>query len=211
MNRIYILADNQDITRLGIQQLLGDAPSLVVADCNSLTAQLRITPDAIVIVDYALFNFESLAQMLHLKFSAPNSSWLLFSEELTPAFIRQLTLHDSNISLVLKSDSEAHIHCALQQVSQGMVYLCELAQDIATAGVIQPTPKELLTPAERKTLQQIALGRSTKEIAANMHLSFHTVNTHRKNIFRKIEVSNVQEAIKYAVCSGLIDYTDYAI
>jgi predicted esterase YcpF (UPF0227 family) len=52
---------------------------------------------------------------------------------------------------------------------------------------------------------------TAKEIADLRCLSFHTVNTHRKNIFRKIQVNNIHEATKYAVKAGLIDLVDYFI
>jgi DNA-binding CsgD family transcriptional regulator len=68
-----------------------------------------------------------------------------------------------------------------------------------------------LTKGEAVILQQIALGKTTKEIAYEKNLSFHTVNSHRKNIFRKLQVNNVQEAIKYAIRAGLIDLSDYYI
>jgi DNA-binding CsgD family transcriptional regulator len=60
-------------------------------------------------------------------------------------------------------------------------------------------------------LHEIALGKTTKEIAYEQNLSFHTINTHRKNIFRKLEVNNVHEAIKYALHAGIIDASEYYI
>jgi DNA-binding NarL/FixJ family response regulator len=60
-------------------------------------------------------------------------------------------------------------------------------------------------------LHEIARGKTTKEIAFEQHLSFHTINTHRKNIFSKLEVNNVHEAIKYAIRAGIIDLTEYYI
>ena len=60
-------------------------------------------------------------------------------------------------------------------------------------------------------LKEIATGKTTKEIAADKCLSFHTVNTHRKNIFRKLNVNNVHEAIKVAIRSGLVDIAEYYI
>ena len=68
-----------------------------------------------------------------------------------------------------------------------------------------------LTKTETEILRDIALGMTTKEIAEKRFSSFHTVNTHRKNIFRKIEVNNVHEATKYAIKSGLVDTADYYI
>jgi DNA-binding CsgD family transcriptional regulator len=55
------------------------------------------------------------------------------------------------------------------------------------------------------------MGKTTKEIAYEQNLSFHTINTHRKNIFRKLEINNVHEAIKYALRAGIIDLSEYCI
>jgi DNA-binding NarL/FixJ family response regulator len=68
-----------------------------------------------------------------------------------------------------------------------------------------------LTTSERLVLHEIARGKTTKEIAFEQNLSFHTINTHRKNIFRKLEVNNVHEAIKYALRAGIIDSSEYYI
>ena len=68
-----------------------------------------------------------------------------------------------------------------------------------------------LTKTEIEILKDIAMGMTTKEIAEKRISSFHTVNTHRKNIFRKLEVNNVHEATKYALRAGLIDSAEYYI
>ena len=59
--------------------------------------------------------------------------------------------------------------------------------------------------------QDIAMGLTTREIAEKRFSSFHTVNTHRKNIFRKLGVHTIHEATKYALRAGLIDASDYYI
>lgn len=68
-----------------------------------------------------------------------------------------------------------------------------------------------LTKTEKEILRDIALGMTTKEIAERRFSSFHTVNTHRKNIFRKLGVNNVHEATKYAFKAGLVDAAEYYI
>lgn len=79
-----------------------------------------------------------------------------------------------------------------------------------------PTPLETfeevkLTKTETEILIDIANGMTTKEIAEKRFSSFHTVNTHRKNIFRKLSVNNVHEATKYALKAGLVDSAEYYI
>ena len=52
---------------------------------------------------------------------------------------------------------------------------------------------------------------TTKEIAAQKHISFHTVMTHRKNIFRKLNVNSSSELIMFAIKAGWIDNIEYYI
>lgn len=68
-----------------------------------------------------------------------------------------------------------------------------------------------LTHSETEIVRMISDGYTTKEIAAKKHISIHTVMTHRKNIFRKLDVSSISELTKYAIRNGLTDITDYSI
>ena len=63
----------------------------------------------------------------------------------------------------------------------------------------------------KEILKAMSLGKTTKEIAAERYSSVYTVMTHRKNIFRKLEVNNAQEAIRYAVQAGIVDVMEYYI
>ncbi len=68
-----------------------------------------------------------------------------------------------------------------------------------------------LTPAETEIVRLISRGMTTKEIASKKFLSVHTIITHRKNIFRKLNIRNISELMMYAMKSGIIDTTEYYI
>ena len=68
-----------------------------------------------------------------------------------------------------------------------------------------------LTGSEIEIVRLIAGGLTTKEIASRKNISFHTVNTHRKNIFRKMDVSNASELIIQSIKAGWIDNIEYFI
>jgi DNA-binding NarL/FixJ family response regulator len=61
----------------------------------------------------------------------------------------------------------------------------------------------LLTGREREVLQLIVEGRTTKEIAASLHVSVKTIETHRQQIMNKLNVTNIPELVKYAIREGL--------
>ncbi|MDR0385428.1 MAG: response regulator transcription factor [Prevotellaceae bacterium] len=211
--RNFILADNQDITREGIISLIEKisvAGAIIrVSNRKELLEQLAIYPDAAVILDYTLFDFMDF-QMINAKQKYRDSVWLLFSDELSKHFLRQVLLSGNLFGVVMKSDSLDNIIAALQYTATGDIYLCELAVQVLDEDV----PNQIcdkLTAGERIVLHEIALGKTTKEIAFDRNLSFHTINTHRKNIFRKLEINNVHDAIKYALRSGIIDSSEYYI
>jgi DNA-binding NarL/FixJ family response regulator len=68
-----------------------------------------------------------------------------------------------------------------------------------------------LTHTETEIVKMIAEGLTTKLIATTKNISFHTVMTHRKNIFKKLGVSSSSELIMYAIRSGWIDNIEYYI
>jgi DNA-binding NarL/FixJ family response regulator len=211
--REFILADNQAITRVGTRSLLNN---LAIADTiievsgrRELMEQLIIYPNAVVILDYTTFDFSDF-QMMNMKQRYRDSVWILFSDELSKQFLRQVLMSGNLFGVVMKNDSLNDIIDALKDAASGEIYLCDLAEQILDEDVPSQT-SDNLTASERSVLHEIALGKTTKEIAYEQNLSFHTINTHRKNIFRKLEVNNVHDAIKYALRAGIIEYSEYYI
>jgi DNA-binding NarL/FixJ family response regulator len=214
MERPFILADNQDITSAGILSLLHELKlSETVTKASSrveLMKCLSMYSDAVVVLDYTLFDF-SESQIINLKQRCEQSLWVLFSDDLSKHFLRRVLQSEQLFSVVMKTDSKEDITEALRKASYGKVYLCDTAVQILREGVPEQSIHDKLTNSERLVLHEIAKGKTTKEIAYEQNLSFHTINTHRKNIFRKLEINNVHEATKYALRAGIIDLTEYYI
>lgn len=218
--RAYIIADNQDITKAGMMFLLSrhkDTSILLEADNKAeLVQQLRLHPQAIVILDYTLFDFAGADELVVLHERFKEVDWLLFSDELSVEFLRQVLFSSMAFGVVLKDSSKEEILSGLQCASKKERFICNHVSNLLLSGsnasASRPVLRdELLTPAERSVLKEIALGKTTKEIAAEKNLSFHTVNSHRKNIFRKLEVNNAHEATKYAMKAGIVDLVEYYI
>ena len=145
------------------------------------------------------------------------ADWLLFSDELSLPFLRQVLFSSMAFGVALKDNSKEEILTALQCASRKERFICNHVSNLLLAGNGSSSPThstikdDLLTTAERSILKEIALGKTTKEIAAERNLSFHTVNSHRKNIFRKLGVNNAHEATKYAMKAGIVDLVEYYI
>lgn len=212
-----IVADNQDITNAGIHYLVESLDKSVtilnVKEKKDLTSLLLEYPDTSVIIDYTMFDFHSPNELMILYQRYPDVSWMLFSEDLSDNFLRFVLTNNLPFSIVLKSCSLEEIKEGINTLLQGSQYIClRTKAHMQTLDKSQIDDADLsLTNTEKEILKEIALGKTTKEIAADRFLSFHTVITHRKNIFRKLGVNNVHEATKYAIRAGIVDMTEYYI
>ena len=212
-----IIVDKQDITRIGMEALVREskkASSIQVAESKGdLVKMLTMAPDAVVILDYTLSDFGSVDELLNMGYRFSHSRWLLFSDELSYDFLRRLIMSSESFSVVLKSCELDEINIGLLHLFRGERFICGRVtnQLLQNQKPVVESLDHILTATEKEILKEIALGRTTKEIASNRNLSFHTIITHRKNIFRKLEVNNVHEAIKYAMRAGLVDLAEYYI
>lgn len=217
MNRI-ILADNQDITRAGLELILRQTyPDIDLTDIltvsptvQHLMHHLTQSPQALIILDYALYDFPSTDALITVQQRFEDARWLLFSEELSLPFLQHVLYTCHNVSVVLKTCTRSEIVQALTAASRGEQFICS-----QVANQLQHSRNQdshiPLTPTEINVLRLIALGKTTREVAALCYISYHTANTHCKNIYRKIAVNNRFEARRYAVRAGIIDSADYNI
>lgn len=209
----FLLADNQFITEVGlrwlIRQTYADALIREVADKRTLLAVLSEGKTSVVILDYTLCDFREVEELLVINKRYPAVHWILFSAELGEPLIRRLSI-ESAFSLLLKESSAEEIRAALAAALSGKLFHCHAIESLLTC---HPQPKEevALTPTEREVLRLIASGKSVKEIAALRNSSVHTIITHKKNLFRKLEVNNIYEATKYALKAGMIELVEYYI
>lgn len=215
--RQIILADNQDITRAGLKSVIREAlanetdqPVLEVSRRADLADELRANPTSVVVIDYTLFDLDSSDELLNLRERYPLVIWVLFSDTLTEALIRRLSL-EPQFSMVLKNDSVQEIVTALKCAMMGVRFLCHQVTNLLLTPQSTVERDDSLTATEKDVLRLIALGRSVKEIAAERYSSIHTITTHKKNIFRKINVNTVYEATKYALRAGLVEMAEFYI
>jgi len=217
--RQLIIADNQNITSFGIRYLLSQSgvenEILEAKDKRSLLELLQTNSDALVVLDYTLFDFETVNELIVLNTRFKKTDWILFSDELSDDFLVNLLYNTNSFGVVLKSNSTEEIQTAIREAMKGRRYICNYVSnillDISKRNGENKRNENKLTVTEQEILREIALGKTTKEIAAQRFVSSHTIMTHRKNIFRKINVNNIHEATKYAMRAGIVDMAEYYI
>ena len=215
---LYILADNQELTRLGVEVLcrrLDGAEVLAVQSKQQLIALLeRECPAAppVVVLDFTLFDLKDVEELLMMRQRFRNVHWVLLSDELTDDFISRVSAEGSAFSLVGKQCDAYEIDQALRLAARRQRFVCNaMMEQLLSVPSRRETKIVALTKTETEILREIAQGKTTKEIAQARYSSFHTVNTHRKNIFRKLSINTAYEATRYALRAGLIDSAEYYI
>ena len=168
-------------------------------------------PHVLVIdADAPGFDAETLQDVKNI--STPPAVMLLLDNITRHEFQRYSEAGIEN--LLLKDASAEEILNAVEAaVSKRKHYSSEILEKILDSDEKKPQAdtKNQLTPSEKEVVRLIAGGLTTKQIAARRNISFHTVNTHRKNIFRKLQVSNASELTMKAIKAGWIDNIEYYI
>ena len=212
--RKYIVADNQELTRFALENLLKQDEENVVYrafDRGGLVTLLKEHQSAVVVLDYTLFDFADEDQLLIIAERFSLSDWILISDELTPQFIRRVIYSSHQFSVVFKDGPISEIREALNAVDRHTRYLSQRALETIITQQQEEETTSVLTTTEMEIVKAIAQGKTTKEIAAERFSSVHTVTTHRKNIFRKVGINTAHEAVKYALRAGLIDASEFYI
>lgn len=210
----YFLADNQELTRTGLEAIIGKvAPGeiLRVEDKARLIELLKQNDHVVILLDYTLFDFNDVDGLLIASERFPLAEWILISDDLTDKFLRQVIYSCHHISVVFKDSPVNIISDAILSATQGNRYICQRAMEILLEQQQKEETPSTLTSTEMEILKAIAQGKTTKEIAAERYCSIHTINTHRKNIFRKLGVNTAHEAVKYAFRAGLVDPSEFYI
>ena len=213
--RNYILADNQELTRLALISLVkqDDDKLYVATDKAGLVELLKEHEDATVLLDFTLFDFSDVDQLLIIGERFALSQWILISDELTPAFMRRVVYASHQFSIVFKDGPLSEVREALQTVSRRQRYISQRALEVIInqQQAAEEERPSILTETETEIVRAITQGKSTKEIAAERFSSVHTITTHRKNIFRKLGINTAHEVIKYALRAGLVDSSEFYI
>jgi len=163
--------------------------------------------------DIGLIDYDGVADLQKLKQQFSKMSILILTNSISKAEFTELTKIGIK-NIIYKTADRDELLAGVDAALKGKKYYSEEILDmLLELGETRAAPEENsnLTISEIEIVRLIAGGMTTKEIAEKKCISFHTVNTHRKNIFRKLGVSNASELIMYAIRAGWIDNIEYFI
>jgi DNA-binding NarL/FixJ family response regulator len=212
-----IIADSQFLVVDTMKTLLENDERFcltgIVGSQHELYKLLAVSNCNLLITDIGLIEYDGISDLQNLKQQFPKMSILILTNSITKAEFTDLTKIGIK-NIIYKTADRDEIFAAIDSAIKGKKYYAEeildmiLEQGESKSVLEEPTH---LTSSEIEIVRLIAGGMTTKEIAEKKCISFHTVNTHRKNIFRKLSVSNASELIMHAIRAGWIDNIEYFI
>jgi DNA-binding NarL/FixJ family response regulator len=217
MSYNILIADSQYLVTESLKVILqensGYSIKQIVCNKFDLLTALESASISILIVDFSLMDFESFSDLKEIKKAYPQIHILI----LTNTVSKNDLIEYNNIgikNILFKTADKDELFAALEATLKGKQYYSGDLLDI----LFEMNEKKFsseetgqLTSSEIEIVRLVAEGLTTKEIAVRKNISFHTVATHRKNIFRKLGVTNASELLMYAIKAGIIDTIEYHI
>ncbi len=207
-----LLVDDHKILRDGICSLVKGYDDMEVigeaADGISAIRQVEeLSPD-VVIMDISMPDLNGIDATRKIISDYPNVKVIALSMHYDKQFVSEIFKAGASGYLIKDSAFDELDH-AVRVVMDGKTYINpQVASLVVESLISQPATSNqqsfsLLTEREREVLQLIAEGRSTKQIAADLHVSTKTVESHRRQVMGKLNIRNVAELTKFAIREGL--------
>jgi two-component system response regulator NreC len=210
-----LVVDDHTMFRQGIVGLLESQPDIeVVGQAGSandaLTAAVELSPD-VVLMDISMPGTSGLSATAEIKARNPTANVLVLTIHDREDYLYQ-ALRAGASGYVLKGADIHDLLDAVRGAYRGEVYLQPTATKALVADYLRRARAgedragfDGLSDREREILNLIAQGKTTPEIAAELYLSPHTVQTHRDHIMTKLDLHSKAALIKYAISKGLIE------
>lgn len=206
-----LIADDHQVVRQGLKQLLGEVLSDTIFGEAATTAEtLKLVWDQewdLILLDISMPGRSGMDALMEIRQARPRTPVLVLSmhEEVEYA-IR--VLKAGAAGYVTKKSLAVELVNAVHKVISGQRYVStELAQSVleSLGAEMNAQPHRELSPREFEIMKLLAIGRSVKEIALDLSLSPKTVFTHRTHLLTKIGVRNDVELARYALRHGIVD------
>lgn len=211
-----LIADAHKLTCEGIKSILSSNPNVhllpEVINSTELQNKLSVLNPDIVIIDCFIQGHFTIDDIAYIRRNLPHVRLMIISTNKSKQDVLKVLDYGVN-SYLLKECDENEIINALNASVKNEKFFCGRVMDAILEKVTHKCSLDsfcnhcqavTLGEREEEVIRLIADGLTTKEIADKLNLSFYTISTHRKNIFKKLRIRNSSELIGYALKNGII-------
>lgn len=207
-----LLADDHTVVRSGIRMLLQSFAGIeIVAEADGGEAALDLTektaPD-IALLDISMPDHSGIEVAAEIQLRFPQTRVVILSMHGGVEYVAQ-ALQAGAAGYLLKDATPEELETALQLVARGETYLSPRVSGALVNKYVRPAASgpaalDALSLRQREILQLIARGLSTKQIAAQLDVSIKTVETHRAQLMKRLEIRDIAGLVRFAIRNGLI-------
>lgn len=211
-----LLADDHDLMRRGIRDLLETDPDLKVCGEASngreaIELARRLNPN-VAVLDLAMPELNGLDAIRNIRKEFPKMELLVFSMHDSEELVREVFAAGAR-GYVLKSDASLYLVEAIKSLSRHKPFFTPRISEAilnffvtsAGGGQSESAASDPLTLREREILQLLAESKSNKEISSRLRISVRTVETHRRSIMQKVKANSIVELVHYAIRNGIVE------
>ena len=216
-----LLTDDHTLFRHGIRQLLSAEPDIEVAGeadnaADAVVQTRELGPD-MVLMDVGMQGMSSFEATRQIRKDHPQVRVVFLSMYDDEDYLAEAVEMGAS-GYVLKDSPAEQLIGAIREVHRGGSYLSprllsRLVEDFRAhgSGMARQPRFGTLTKREREILKMLAEGRSVKEIAAGFSLSVKTVEAHKFNLMRKLDIHNKAQLVQYAIQKKIIRLPELAV
>jgi two-component system, NarL family, response regulator NreC len=202
-----ILADDHVLVRQGIRALLEREGILVVGEASdgreAMRLVQRMNPD-VAVLDIGMPICNGLSAAMEIRRISPQTKAVLLTHHSETQYVAE-ALRCGVKGYVLKNQAADDLVQAVREARNGQVYLSPgVSRAVIEAYSRVEAAGEILSARERQVLQLIAEGKTTKDIAALIHISAKTVESHRARLMKKLDIHDVATLVRHAIRTGLV-------
>ena len=203
-----IVVDDHQLFREGISSLLASDPDIevigLVDSADSMFAKFQERVPDVVLIDISMPGKDGLTVIRESKKKFPDTKFIVLTMHADGQYVVK-AVRSGAFGYLLKNADKQELSDAIHTVVKGQKYFnAEISQLMVGNMSLEGDNPQSLSERETQVLQLVSNGKTTKEIAEELFVSTRTVETHRVNMMKKLDVQNTAELIKKAVKLNLI-------
>lgn len=210
-----LIADDHDVVREGLKTLLGARADFQVcgeaATGREAVATARALKPHVVVLDFSMPELNGLEATRQIRKALPDTEVLILTMHDSETLAREVLAAGAR-GFLLKTHAKRQLVAAVDALAQHQPFFTGNLSARVLETFLHPglhpaksgANADRLTPREREIVQLIAEGRTSKDIALQLGLSVKTVDAHRANVMRKLDLHAVSELVRYAVRERIV-------
>jgi DNA-binding NarL/FixJ family response regulator len=207
-----LLADDHTLVRAGVRKILDAQPSVtVVEEVANGEEALRVLGAMavdVLVLDLTMPGLDGFEVLRRAKEMRPELKVLVLTMHADPGYVERAVQGGAD-GYLLKDSAVNDLVAGIEAVAAGRAYYSPAVQrslsEIVRGKTGAPRALETLTDREREVLKMVAEGLTTKEIASRLDISIRTVESHRANLMRKLDLRSVARLTQFAIKEGLVE------